>query len=95
MNNLIQLIKEKKATIIDVRSQMEFDQEHFPGALHIPLETIQEQASKIGQMPKPIVVYCRSGNRSGMAASILGQNGVNEVYNGGGIHDMLQIAIIN
>jgi hypothetical protein len=29
MNNLIQLIKEKKATIIDVRSQMEFDQEHF------------------------------------------------------------------
>jgi phage shock protein E len=92
MNNLIQLIKEKKATIIDVRSQMEFDQEHFPGALLIPLETIQEQASKIGQMPKPIVVYCRSGNRSGMAASILGQNGVNEVYNGGGIHDMLQIA---
>ena len=42
MNNLIQLIKEKKATIIDVRSQMEFDQEHFPGALLIPLETIQE-----------------------------------------------------
>jgi phage shock protein E len=92
MNNLIQLIREKKATIIDVRSQMEFDQEHFPGALHIPLETVQEQAVKIGQMPKPIVVYCRSGNRSGMAASILGQNGVNEVYNGGGIHDMLQIA---
>jgi phage shock protein E len=92
MNNLIQLIKEKKATIIDVRSQMEFDQEHFPGALHIPLETVQEQAVKIGHMPKPIVVYCRSGNRSGMAASILGQNGVNEVYNGGGIHDMLQIA---
>jgi phage shock protein E len=71
---------------------MEFDQEHFPGAQLIPLETIQEQASKIGQMPKPIVVYCRSGNRSGMAVSILGQNGVNEVYNGGGIHDMLQIA---
>jgi rhodanese-related sulfurtransferase len=50
MNNLIQLIREKKATIIDVRSQMEFDQEHFPGALLIPLETIQEQAIKIGQM---------------------------------------------
>jgi phage shock protein E len=92
LNNLIQLIKEKKATIIDVRSQMEFNQEHFPEAIHIPLEAVQEQAAKIGQMPKPIVVYCRSGNRSGMAASILGQNGVKEVYNGGGIHDMLQIA---
>lgn len=90
MNNLIQLIKEKKATIIDVRSQMEFEQEHFPGALNIPLETVHEQVTKISQMPKPIVVYCRSGNRSGMAAGILGQNGINEVYNGGGIHDMLQ-----
>jgi phage shock protein E len=91
MNQLIQLIKEKKATIIDVRSQLEFDQEHFPGALHIPLEKVQDEAINIGQMPKPIVVYCRSGNRSGMAAGILAQNGVNEVYNGGGIFDMLHI----
>jgi phage shock protein E len=91
MNQLIQLIKEKKATIIDVRSQLEFDQEHFPGAKHIPLEKVQDEAINIGQMPKPIVVYCRSGNRSGMAAGILGQNGVNEVYNGGGLLEMLHI----
>jgi phage shock protein E len=91
MNQLIQLIKEKKATIIDVRSQLEFDQEHFPDALHIPLEKVQDEAINIGQMPKPIVVYCRSGNRSGMAAGILAQNGINEVYNGGGFYDMLHI----
>ncbi len=91
MNQLIQLIKEKKATIIDVRSQLEFDQEHFPCALHIPLEKVQDEAINIGQMPKPIVVYCRSGNRSGMAAGILAQNGINEVYNGGGLYDMLHI----
>jgi len=35
------------------------------------------------------VVYCRSGNRSGMAMNLLKQAGVSEVYNGGGLHDML------
>ena len=76
MTHLIESIKEKKATIIDVRSQLEFDAEHFPGALNIPLETVQDAASKIG----------------GMAASILGQHGVSEVYNGGGLYDMLHFA---
>jgi phage shock protein E len=40
-------------------------------------------------MQGPIVVYCRSGNRSGMAMSLLKQAGLSEVYNGGGLHDML------
>lgn len=92
MTHLIESIKEKKATIIDVRSQLEFDAEHFPDALNIPLENVQDAASKISGMPKPIVVYCRSGNRSGIAASILGQHGVSEVYNGGGLYDMLHFA---
>ena len=91
MNQLIQLIKEKKATIIDVRSELEYDQEHFPGALHIPLEKVQDEAINIGQMPKPIVVYCRSGNRSVMAKTIVEQHGVVEVFNGGGIFDMMNI----
>ena len=91
MENIIKAIQEKKATVIDVRSQMEFDTEHFPGALHIPLETVGDEAAKIAVMPKPIVVYCRSGNRSGMAKTILEQHGVVEVFNGGGIFDMMNI----
>ena len=47
MENIIKAIQEKKATVIDVRSQMEFDTEHFPGALHIPLETVGDEAAKI------------------------------------------------
>lgn len=92
MENILKAIKEKKATIIDVRSQMEYDMEHFPGALNIPLETIGNEATKIAALPKPIVVYCRSGNRSGMAKTILGQHGVVEVYNGGGLFDMMNLA---
>ena len=92
MKNIIKAIQENKATVIDVRSQIEFDMEHFPGALNIPLETVMNEVAKIGAMPKPVVVYCRSGNRSGMAKTILGQHGVTEVYNGGGIFDMMNIA---
>ena len=40
-------------------------------------------------MSGPVVVYCRSGNRSEMAMSLLKQAGLSEVYNGGGLHDML------
>jgi phage shock protein E len=91
MENVINTIKNKTATIIDVRSPLEFESEHFPGAQNIPLEEVAFKVSEISTMPKPIVVYCRSGNRSGMAAGILGQHGVNEVYNGGGLFDMLHI----
>jgi phage shock protein E len=91
MENVINTIKNKTATIIDVRSPLEFESEHFPGAQNIPLEEVAFKVSEISAMPKPIVVYCRSGNRSGMAAGILGQHGVNEVYNGGGLFDMLHI----
>jgi len=42
-------------------------------------------------MKKPIVAYCRSGARSSMAVSILKQNGLNEVYNAGGLQDILQL----
>jgi phage shock protein E len=42
-------------------------------------------------MQKPIVVYCLSGGRSGAATSILQLNGVTEVYNGGGVYNILSI----
>ena len=41
-------------------------------------------------MTKPIVAYCKSGNRSGMAVSILKQNGITDVINGGGLDDLKQ-----
>ena len=91
MENIINAIKKKTATIIDVRSPMEFESEHFPGAQNIPLEEVNLKITEIGAMPKPIVVYCRSGNRSGMAKTILNQQGINEVYNGGGVYEMLNM----
>ncbi|HEY0731349.1 MAG TPA: rhodanese-like domain-containing protein [Chitinophagaceae bacterium] len=81
-----------KATIVDVRTPEEFEDEHFPGAVNIPLDQLQYRLEEFREMKTPIVAYCRSGSRSGLAVSILKQRGINEVYNGGGLQDMLRQA---
>ena len=91
MQNVIQTIKQKKGTLLDVRSEMEFETQHIPGAINIPLETIEANLSKITEMQKPIVVYCLSGGRSGIASGLINQSGLQEVYNGGGMHNLLNI----
>ena len=77
-------------TIVDVRSALEYNHSHYPGALNIPLEEVANRITEFRQMKQPVVVYCRSGNRSSIAAGILKQNGISNVYNGGGLDDMLK-----
>jgi rhodanese-related sulfurtransferase len=91
MQNIIDQIKAKKGTLLDVRSVMEFEGEHIEGAINIPLDKVETKIKEIANMPKPIVVYCLSGGRSGVATSILQQNGINEAYNGGGIFTLNNI----
>ncbi len=80
----------KNATIVDVRTPEEFAGERFPNAINIPLDQVAQRINEFKEMPKPIVAYCRSGNRSGMAVSILKQNGINDAINGGGLDDLKQ-----
>ena len=82
------LIKERGATVIDVRSSWEYADGHVDGAVNIPLDEITQRVSEIQGMKAPYLLYCRSGNRSGMATSILQQSGVDQVFNGGGLADM-------
>ena len=91
MQNVIEKIKQKKGTLIDVRSQIEFETEHVPGAINIPIDMIESNLKNIESMPKPILVYCLSGGRSGVATSILQQNGILESFNGGGLYNLLNI----
>lgn len=72
--------------LIDVREPWEFQDGHIEGAINIPLGQLE---SRISELPGdvPLVLYCRSGNRSGQAASILQRNGVTGVYNMGGTID--------
>ncbi|MFC5626855.1 rhodanese-like domain-containing protein [Algoriphagus winogradskyi] len=70
------------AFLVDVRSAGEFASGSVKGAVNIPLDRIGSQLSKF-KGKKNIVVFCRSGNRSGQAKSILEQNGFENVINGG------------
>ena len=79
----------ENGTVVDVRSPQEFEGEHFPGAINIPLEQVQQKVNDFKEMPKPIITYCRSGNRSGMAVSMLKQAGITDAVNGGGLESLL------
>jgi len=88
MNTIKELVKNPSTILVDVRSPWEFEMDHIPGAKNIPLEDVLYNVDEFKSFKSPVVLYCRSGNRSGMAVSILKQNGVTEVYNGGGLDDV-------
>ena len=67
---------------MDVRTPGEFSSGSVNGAVNIPLNQIDKQLSKFKNKQK-IVVFCRSGARSAQAKSILNENGIENVINGG------------
>lgn len=78
------------AFLVDVRSTDEFITGSVHGARNIPLNVIERQLSKFNNHEQ-IVVFCRSGNRSGIAKSILEQNGFKNVSNGGNWKNVQEI----
>jgi phage shock protein E len=70
-------------TIVDVRSQMEFQGGHVAGSVNIPLQEVPGRVQEFANMPQPLLLCCASGNRSGQAVAYLRQQGV-ECENGGG-----------
>ena len=80
-SNLQKLISEG-AFLVDVRTPEEFNGGKVKGSVNIPLDIISFQLEKFKDK-KNIVVFCRSGNRSGQAKVILEQNGITNVTNGG------------
>ncbi len=79
--DLAKIIKEG-ALLVDVRTPQEFADGSVRGAINIPLDQVNNQSAKF-QGHKNIILFCRSGNRSGQAKSILEQKGIANVYNGG------------
>lgn len=73
--------------ILDVRTRGEFAGGHAKGAVNIPLQELQGKLAKVKKSKKPVVAYCRSGNRSSSAVSILKQHGI-EAYNAGSLGSM-------
>jgi len=68
------------ARLLDVRTQQEFDAGHLPGAILIPYDQVAARASELGARDAPVVLYCRSGRRTGIAAEALRSLGFTRVW---------------
>lgn len=79
---------EKDYIILDVRTREEYDEIHIPGAILIPDYEIKEKATDIlKDKNQLILVYCRSGRRSKIAANSLIEMGYTNIREFGGIID--------
>jgi rhodanese-related sulfurtransferase len=62
------------AQLVDVRADHEWETGHLPGAVHIPLAELPTRVEEIDK-DRPVIFYCRGGNRSSMAATALAEAG--------------------
>lgn len=83
----MQLINHKNALVLDVRENDEYKAGHVLNSMLIPLGKLNQRVGELEKYKEqPIVVLCRSGNRSAMACALLGKQGFTQVYNlGGGV----------
>ena len=73
---------EQKAVTVDVREDSEWNEEHIPGAIHIPLGQLNERLSELKQYKdSPVITQCKSGGRSAKALDVLKTAGFSKVYN--------------
>ncbi|MFN8493604.1 MAG: rhodanese-like domain-containing protein [Caldilineaceae bacterium] len=70
--------------LLDVRTPEEFASEHIKGAVNIPVQVLPQRLQDVPK-DKPVVLICRSGNRTRMAAQILTQANYTNVYDLGGL----------
>ncbi len=82
------LESEEDIILLDVRTQGEYEEQHIPGSILIPVNELEKRAeAELTDKDADIIVYCASGKRSTSAANILAGLGYTKVYNLGGIMD--------
>lgn len=77
--------RSENAYLIDVRTPMEYKEEHIPGSKNLPLDNMKGISSIVKDKSANIFVYCLSGGRSAEAKRRLNQLGYENVKNIGGI----------
>lgn len=88
----VDAIKNPNATLIDIREPYELEIDgNVPSAINIPMGEIPNKLDEIKEMPKPVVVFCRSGGRASSTLSFLKENGIEDAFNGGGFADVNEI----
>jgi len=86
-----EFLKEKLSEggqLIDVRSTVEFSQGALNGAINMPIDSFKQLMKTIDNT-KPVLLYCRTGARSGMVKKYLDQLGYQQVHNIGGVQQFI------
>jgi rhodanese-related sulfurtransferase len=79
-----ELVGSGAAQLIDVRTDEEYEAGHIAQALHLPLDVLPSRASELDRS-KPLVLYCRGGDRSGAAAEAFAASGWDVRHLSGGL----------
>lgn len=78
----VKLINHEDAVVLDVRENNEYHNGHILNSIHIPQGNLASRITELEKYKtKPIIVGCRSGNRSGHACALLKKQGFETVYN--------------
>ena len=89
---LARLAIDEGALIVDVRRPNEFALGHIDGAINIPHDQISTRLPEILRYKnESIVLYCRSGRRSGIAEGVLRSNGFTKTINAGGYSELKRL----
>jgi len=82
-------VAERPRVYVDVRTPEEFAAGHLPGAVNIPVSDLEQRWADLKAYPdKQIVLYCRSGQRAGVALAIVTKHGITNAINGGGLENL-------
>ena len=82
ISQAIQLVNRQNGVIVDVREVDEFKSGHIPKAVNVPLSALTAKTKELEKYKnKPVVLCCRSGQRSGQAAVQLRKQGFTSVHN--------------
>ena len=72
----------KGATVIDVRSEAEFQEKHLPGTTNIPLDRLGDEIARVApNKEQPLLLHCLSGSRSAAGEATLKKLGYRNVFN--------------
>lgn len=78
-NALALVGKDPQVRLLDVRSVLEFSQVHIKDSINIPIDMLSTKINDLSQTQQSYIVFCRTGNRSPMAADMLIQSGIHGV----------------
>ncbi|MDR3683623.1 MAG: rhodanese-like domain-containing protein [Geothrix sp.] len=81
-------LKAAGAQLVDVRTPAEFAQGNVPGSVNIPLDQLLARMGEIDRT-RPVLLFCASGGRSGMAKQVLDREGYAQTHNAGAWTNLL------